>query len=60
MVLFGGDTVIGTHSRSTRQLLAYAQKRYLASGLFCDFLVTEAGGWLETQGPLRKSGPCNI
>jgi len=33
-------TAIGTHSRFTRQVLEYAQKRQLARTLFYDFPVT--------------------
>jgi len=40
-----GHTVIGTHSRFTRQLLAYAQIGFLARDLFYDFLITLLDYW---------------
>jgi hypothetical protein len=51
-----GYTVIGTHSRFTRQFLAYAQRRFLARDLFYDFPVTLLSGIDETKRAACKSG----
>ncbi len=50
-----GYTVIGTHSRFTRQFLAYAQRGLLARNLFYDFPVTLLSGIDEAEGPLVEA-----